>query len=127
MISYQPQKDKGKEKRSVCLYGPLGQCQGEGTHHIPEERIESDGEDGSHKVGIQGVHVAQQPVHNAEVCLQDRAGISKRPTVPAPTGPHIESGGVTSSENSETKLPSGNTPGGLGTSKSRKGYYSTSS
>ena len=79
----------GREEPSICPSVQLAQIiWAQGTYHIPEERVESDGEDSSHKAGIRGVHVAQQPGHNAEVCLQGHSQ-RQQETCLVPAGPHL--------------------------------------
>lgn len=45
--------DTGRGEPSICPSVQLTQIVWvQNTYHIPEERVESDGEDGSHKTGI---------------------------------------------------------------------------
>ena len=119
--SHADQRQTGREEPPVCPSVHLSVRPG-CTYHIPEERIEDNGKDGSHKVGFREVHVAKQPGHNAEVCLKGQSGISGRRACPTwPTWPTPER---RQAQSSETKLPSRNRPVGSGASKSGKRYYS---
>lgn len=82
--SHADQRQTGREEPPVCpsihlsIHAALPGC----TYYIPEERIEDNGKDGSHKVGFREVHVAEQPGHNAEVCLKGQSGVSGRRACP---------------------------------------------
>ena len=90
--SHADQRQTGREESPYCpsIHLSVHAAHPGCTYHIPEERIEDNGKDGSHKMGFREVHVAEQPGHNAEVCLKGQSGVSGRracPTRPHPAPP----------------------------------------
>lgn len=102
--SHADQRQTGREEPPVCpsVHLSVHAARPGRTYHIPEERIEDNGKDGSHKVGFREVHVAKQPGHNAEVCLKGQSGISGRRA--CPTWPHLANTGEKTSPELRNKV-----------------------
>ena len=82
--SHADQRQMGREELPVCpsVHLSVRAARPGCTYHIPEEWIEDNGKDSSHKVGFREVHVAKQPGHNAEVCLKGQSDVSGRRACP---------------------------------------------